>query len=169
MKSKQLNFFITEEDCVLINDFIKKNQGIIYSNDTLILESINSETYQLFLTHRNFIEDIVINSTPKGVKYFDIGRSYLLEFSSGGFYKNDFNSLHRGRLYYIKSYYEDSFLIEKADEFNKWCNNIFTFMKKNILNKYSLDKGYLYSASAIRWIEINSAKQTQDGLLWGKQ
>jgi hypothetical protein len=166
MKSKQINFFITPNDFQYINHFIKTHDILIYNIETEKVDEIKENMHQVFLTKENYIDNLVFSSTKKGDKYFDIGRSYVLEVSLGGFYTNTKKDFTNGRVYFVMSYYEGEHLIYKSDSFNKWCEQFIKFLKKDVLKKYPIDKDYLYSQSAIEWINTNDAVQSNSGQCW---
>ncbi|WP_417368378.1 hypothetical protein [Flavobacterium beibuense] len=167
MRSRQINFFISAKDYGIINDYIIRNQIVIYGTDTSITNSIDVDTHQVFLTKKEYVENLVINFTPNGIRYFDIFKSYLLELSLGGFYPNSKNAMNRGRVYFTKSYYDnDDKICNKSVLLNDLYEEFIKFLKKNLLVRYSGDKDYLYSQSAIEWIETNEAIQTKCGQRW---
>ncbi|OCA77105.1 hypothetical protein BBI01_01185 [Chryseobacterium artocarpi] len=178
MTSKQLNFFITDRDLELISDFFKGKSVKI------LLESNISDNYEIqalnqlpdkdmqslvYLCDSKFLNEIEIKSTKNGVKYFDILSSSIMEFSSGGFDTDDQNTIHRGRFYYVKSFYNKfDDLEKKSNSYIEWCDNIIRRFKKEFLKKYSNDKEDLYSQSAIEWIENNNAVKSGGGFGWKK-
>ncbi|GAA3758013.1 hypothetical protein [Flavobacterium ginsengiterrae] len=174
--SKQLNFFITPEDYNSINSFLKECSAIILTNDDIkkeknILNSItdlNEDVKQIFLTRNDFLKDVVIKTIEDDISYYYITSSALLEFSIGGFYPYDKNSLQSARFYYIKSYYdENGDFVSKSEDFVSWCDEIFKIFKKLFLKKYSKD--CYCSDSAIKWIESNNAVLNNGGQKWSKQ
>lgn len=173
--SKQLNFFITPEDYYPINTFLKECNAIILINDNIGKENnisnsivdLNEEIKQVFLTRNNFLKDIVIKTIEDDISYYYITSSPLLEFSIGGFYPYDKNSLQSARFYYIKAYYdENGDFVSKHEDFINWCDEIFKKFKKKFLKKYSKD--CYCSESAIKWIELNDAVLNNGGQQWSK-
>ena len=130
MKSKQLNFFITPDDYYLIDNFLKENMSIILTDNEIenpnkkdfLLVNKNENLNQIYLTKEDFLHEVKI--IKDGVKYYYLVSSNLLEFSLGGFYSYDKNSLHRARFYYIKAYYENGAFIEKSTNFTNWCDEL---------------------------------------------
>lgn len=179
MASKQLNFFITPEEHSRINNMILE-KGIIVLLDEKIkstedfevlntLPDIEEEIFQVYLTSPRFIDKIFIKSTKNGIKYFEIDRSYLLEFSLGGFYPYDTTLLQRARFYYVKSFYNTyDDLEKKSNPYFEWCEDVIKTFRKEFLKRYSKEKEFFYSQSAIDWIEKNNAVETGGGLGWKK-
>lgn len=173
--SKQLNFFITPKDYNLIKDFLFKSGSMILTNIdiekrkdiNISTNDLNDDIKQVFLTKKDFLDKVIIK-TIDDISYYYITSSLLLEFSLGGFYKYDENSLQSGRLYYIKAFYDDNGdFVHKPDDFIKWCDEIFRIFKKTFLKKYS--KNCYCSESAIKWIELNNAVLNNGGQQWSKQ
>lgn len=178
MSSKQLNFFITPEDYSRINEFIIQQKAKILLNQDLSNEvdiffrdelPDNNQIFQVYLSLNKFEDNIIILTTKKGLKYFDIQESCILEFSFGGFYPSNPNILQRARFYYTKSFYDNNGVATgKRNDFVLWCDDFIKEFKKEFLIKYSKEKEFLYSKSAIDWIEKNEAKETEGGLGWEK-
>ncbi|OCA77104.1 hypothetical protein BBI01_01180 [Chryseobacterium artocarpi] len=179
MASKQLNFYITPNDYERINTMISENDIIvlckskIFADNNIVytnkLPNIDEEIFQVYFTDSRFLERIKILSTNNGIRYFDIDESYLLEFDLGGFYPYDRTILQRSRFYYVKSFYNaESNLEKKSDLFCDWADGIIKNFKNEILRKYSKEKYFFYSESAINWIEENNAIEKPGGLGWKK-
>lgn len=176
MSSKQLNFYITPEEHERINEFIHKKGALILLNqkisndDKIELQSEipKNDVFQIFLSNNEFVKKVKINTTGNNhIKYFGIDESYLLEFDLGGFYPYDRNILHRGRFYYVKSFWnEDDVLEKKSNDFTLWCDDIIKDFRKEFLKRFSKEKTFFYSDSAIKWIEDNNASETGGGLSW---
>lgn len=180
MASKQLNFFITENEYPKINEFfaIKEIKVLLEENiddDLRVfpLEQLPQKNdYQpmIYLTNNRFLHETKILSTKNNIKYFDMRRSPILEFSMGGFITEDRDLLDRGRFYYVKSFYnEHDELEKKSDSFCEWCDSVIRDFKKEFLQRYSNDKDFFYSKSAIEWIEKNNAEEMGGGLGWKKR
>lgn len=174
--SKQLNFFITSEDYNSVNSFLKECGAMILANDDIGKENnisnsiidLKEEVKQVFLTRNEFLKDVVIKTIEDNISYYYITSSFLLEFSIGGFYPYDKNSLQSARFYYIKAYYNESGdFVTKSEDFVNWCDEIFKKFKKIFLKKYSKD--CYCSESAIKWIELNNAVLNNGGQQWSKQ
>lgn len=178
MSSKQLNFFITPEEHQKINEFFAKKGSVVLLNQDIsdndkieIKHGIpENYVYKIYLSNLEFINKIKINTTNTdngNIKSFDILESYLLEFNLGGFFPNDKNVLQRGRFYYVKSFWNDqNVLEEKSSDFIKWCDDFVKEFRKEFLQKYSKEKTFLYSKSAIKWIEENNASEDNGGQQW---
>lgn len=180
MASKQLNFFITPDDHNRINEMILESNILVILKQNIsgtseivpskALPSIEANIFQLYLTTSQFLDKIKILETDNGIKYFDINRSHLLEFSLGGYYPYDRDILNSGRLYYVKSFYNNlEELEEKSNVFCEWSDGIIKNFKKEFLQRYSNDKDFLYSKSAIEWIEKNNAEEMGGGVGWKKK
>ncbi len=171
--SKQLNFFITPEDYNSINVYLKECSSIILANNNIGKEkyinnsiiNLDEDVKQVFLTKNDFFDEVVIKTIENNISYYYITSSPLLEFSLGGFYPYDKNSLQIGRFYYIKAYYDSNGnFVYKSENFISWCDEIFKKFKKNFLKKYSKD--CYCSESAIKWIELNKAVLNNGGQQW---
>ncbi|MEJ5049764.1 hypothetical protein WH221_07975 [Chryseobacterium culicis] len=177
MSSKQLNFFITHLEHEKINELIKKEEvavilkkDITPTSEVSISEKlpiVEDDIFQVYFSSSEFLEKIVVLSTDDGKRYFDIDESYLLQFNLGGFYPYDKNFLQRGRFYYVKDYYNKQDVLEKkSNEFIEWCDHFIKEFRKEFLNKYPKGDIFLYSDSAIKWIEENNATLINGGQQW---
>ncbi|MFH7010879.1 hypothetical protein ACHRV5_03355 [Flavobacterium sp. FlaQc-52] len=173
--SKQLNFFITSEDYNSMDSFLKECSALILVNDNtekqkninISINDLNEDIKQIFLTKKDFLDKVIIK-TIDDISYYYITASLLLEFSLGGFFPYDKNSLQSGRFYYIKAYYdENGDSISKSEDFTSWCDEIFRKFKKIFLKKYS--NNCYCSESAIKWIELNNAVLNNGGQQWSKR
>lgn len=171
--SKQLNFFITPEDYSSISIFLKECNSIILANNNIGKEKdqsnslidLDEDTKQVFLTKNDLFNKVVVKTLENNFSYYYITSSPLLEFSLGGFYPYDINSLQSGRFYYIKAFYdENGDFVSKSEDFVSWCDEIFKKFKKKFLKKYSKD--CYCSESAIKWIELNNAVLNNGGQQW---
>lgn len=176
MSSKQLNFYITPEEHERINEFIIKKGAIILLNEKISsenkMESQNeiptNDIFQIYLSNNEFAKKVKINTIESNnIKYFDIEESYLLEFDLGGFYPYDKSILHRGRFYYVKSFWNKNDVLEKkSNDFTLWCDDFIKDFRKEFLKRFSKEKTFFYSDSAIKWIEDNNALEGGGGLNW---
>ncbi|OCA77106.1 hypothetical protein BBI01_01190 [Chryseobacterium artocarpi] len=157
---------LTKNIIVILKQNISDKGEVIISKT---LPTIEDEIFQVYLSAPQFLDKIEVLSTDNGKKYFDILRSYLLEFSLGGFYPYNKNLLHRARFYYVKSFYDKyDDLEQKSNSFCEWGDSVIRDFKKEFLKRNSDDKGDLYSQSAIEWINNNNAVKTGGGLEWKK-
>ena len=96
--------------------------------------------------------------------FLTLSRSNLLEFSLGGLSSRDKNVLNSGRFYYVKSFYNNFGILEdKSNSFCEWCDSITRDFKKEFLLKYSKENPFLFSKSAIQWIDQNKAQEFGGG------
>lgn len=179
MRAKQLNFFITPDEHNRINEMILEKKIIVLLNqnnnsltDFKIVNQLppaNNDIFQIYLSAANFLDRMFITTIDSKNYYFSIDESYLLEFNLGGFYSDDDSFFKRGRFYYVKSFYNQYYMLEqKSNSFSEWCDNVIKDFKKEFLKRYSDDKYFLYSQSAIDWIEENNAAMTGGGFGWKK-
>ncbi|WP_428232722.1 hypothetical protein [Flavobacterium sp.] len=174
--SKQLNFFITPEDYNSVNSFLKECGAMVLADGDIGKEenvstsiiNLNEDTKQVFLSRNDFFEKVMIKTFENNISYYYITSSPLIEFSIGGFYPYDKNSLQSARFYYIKAYYdENGDFVSKPDDLINWFDEVFKKFKKVFLKKYSKD--CYCSESAIKWIELNNAVLNNGGQQWSKQ
>lgn len=160
------------DDYYLIDNFLKEYKSILLTDDQIenptkndfSLINKDEDVHQIYLTKEDSLNEVKI--IEDGVRYYYLVSSHLLEFSLGGFYPYDKNSLQRARFYYIKAYYDNGQFIYKSDNFTHWCDELMKQFKKKFLKKYSKDNNCLYSESAIKWIEFNDAKLLNGGQQW---
>lgn len=175
MSSKQLNFFITQEDYSSINSFLMEHNAIMLTdnyinkktNNNDLLKYKNEDIHQIYLTQNDFLDKVVIKNLENNIYYYYITSSFILELSLGGVYSYDKNLLQRGRFYYVKKYYDDNGnFVVKPDIFINWCDEIMKQFKTCFLKKHVMDKDCYYSETAIKWIELSNAKLINGGQQW---
>ncbi|MBC7554565.1 MAG: hypothetical protein H7257_11360 [Taibaiella sp.] len=172
MRSKQLNFFIVEDDWKSINDFLSQNyvqiitqpihdKDYIFSSDVsktkegefkkvyMTCESFNKNVYTKFIDEQNYylLDDIC---------------SYAIEFSRGGTYPNKPDEIARARFYFVTQYYQNEQIIRKDSDFIKWADNILAMFKKNFL--LTNISGYGISDKALKWMKANGKILSDSGL-----
>jgi hypothetical protein len=166
-----MNFFITPDDKSKINAFFKSNDCLVIPNHVktkkiesdLSLEQDN--LFQIFLTTKNFKKEISFKRIEEtNLYYVDVVKSLVIEFDIGGFYPFSNKELHRGRLYCVTSFYENTSLVPKDQQFIKWMNHIFKLFPKDFLHKRNDYFGYFFSRNAIRWVDENNAQLVEGGL-----
>jgi hypothetical protein len=164
MNSTQLNFFIVPSDWPAIMEFlnsydIKLINEPILNPQSLKLLSVNSNAERqypktLILTHSSFHEYLFFDY-KEGTNSYSINRlkSYILEFSPGGFFPNDQYTLHRGRFYCVTRFYAtNGEQIEKSRDFLDWAKRINKSFKKQFLMKNGDEKIILFSHETMKWI-----------------
>ena len=176
MDSKQFNFYTTPRDIEGIAKFLKSRYAIILvdqyigTNKSTLnsLSDVDTGIFQLYITTQHFHENVSILTTKqKKIKYFDKTSSPILQYNLGGFFPYDLSSLQRARFYYIRSYFdENQQLAYKSNDFINWCDSLINDFKDTFLKKYDKEKAFLYSESAISWIEENDADLINLGQQW---
>ncbi len=134
--------------------------------DHLFIDHVNDDpkAFQIYLTNEGHGKKVILNPQKAGY-YVDIGKSNAIEFSRGGFYPYSDKILHRARLYTVFDYYDDNGnLIEKDLDFKEWVNIIYKLFKKAFLKKTNVNKDFLFSENAIKWMLENEARVDTAGL-----
>jgi len=162
MNSKQLNFFLVPDDLPYVYDFFIRH-GVKYARineqEEIILESfpykhgevhdqicITSEDFRANIYSREgrIIRDITI----------DLDKSYVLQFTPGGFYPASSSVLHRGGLYCATSYFvSNGESVAKSDEFKSWVDRLFKSFKKEFLSKLNEKDRIFLSQRTIEWMK----------------
>ena len=132
MKS-QINFFITRNDQA---ELIRQLGGLgnFVCLDTIsldgaprILESaeineMGHEPLQIFIALQKNVSDIVLKELLHVTfRSVDVVRSPVVEFARC---YQDEHCVRRGRLYFIKGYYDQSAIFSKDEEFLKWGDGL---------------------------------------------
>jgi hypothetical protein len=171
--SKQLNFFITQEDHNRTNLLLQENEIFVLTNNKIsmwqnVLPKNEDEIFQVYLGCKRFFDNVYLYTNEfTGEKHIDILKSNILEFSLGGFYPYDRNVLQRARLYCPTEYYNDvDVLVKKPKEYISWCNSVIKIFKTKLLKRFEYETTYFYSQSAIDWILTNNAQLTMSGQSW---
>jgi hypothetical protein len=168
MNSKQLNFFLVPEDLPLVYDFFNK-QDIKYVRipkedaQDMSLESLpfrDGTAYeQRWFTIEDFRSHVFLkpNTHVPGF-YVDIDKSYVLQFTPGGFYPGNSKVLKRGRFYCPTSYFvSNGESVAKSDEFKSWVDKVFRLFKKEFLTRAGDQKWIYFSHRTLKWMEDTGA------------
>ncbi len=154
-----ISSFLTRNECVILIDGIKANYN------TKLVE-VKDDVFQIYLTKKEFLGNVKTLSTENGVEYYDNLVSPILQFNLGGFYPYDNTLLQRARFYYIKGFYAKSNFVNKSEQFIEWAESIIESFKKDFLTRYPKEKSFLYSETAIDWINKNNANLINGGQQW---
>jgi hypothetical protein len=167
MNSKQLNFFISDEDRGAVNDFLKEQGCILIRNNVKeipeafigsIDELHHPKATIVYFTNVYYKPDVVFkHQNVQNVYYVDIDTSPVLQFTLGGspFKKSE---LERGRLYFFTKNLVNGEWVSKDEPFIKWCDDIMKKFKKRFLKNTVLDKSIYFTENAVKWYHDNSAK-----------
>lgn len=161
MKSSQINFYFTQEDVKILEQFIKENGLVILSQptktkefnivDSLLWNDTGARADKL-ITSPELMKQIVLKYIESKNYYIvDVIQSPVIEF----FYpKNIDNKMLRGRIYYVKdSLSEDDKLVPKSNEFIELSSNLMKWVKKNIKNvKYNGFENFLVTQNTVTWL-----------------
>ena len=175
MKSSQMNFFVLPDDMGDIMEFLRKNNIVCVKQssnnknrifcDNIDIKKYSSHIY--YLTDKRFIKNISVDYIDSQNHYFvNDMTSYVIQFDIGGFYANKLNELNRGRLYFIKGYYdENKRFLDKDSEFVKWATDVLKKFKKTFLKHgKNILKDVWLSSKTIEWIKENNASELPSGL-----
>jgi hypothetical protein len=143
MKSSQINFYFTKEDMLEVDAFVKEKGIIIIQerNSSTKIETINSlgnfdtcKKKGSLLTLPKEIDSIKTTFIDKQNFYtVDIISSPVIEISPSFIHNN---ILSRGRLYYIKTYYnENNEYVDKPSELLQTATDLFKWIKKHFKPK----------------------------------
>jgi hypothetical protein len=160
----QLNFFITPLDWPKVLDFlVKHNIQLIEEPDAkpekIDLKPVTTRAEQhpktMYITDRAFSDHIFFDYSEKRDEYsIDIFKSYLLEFSPGGFFPIKPNELERGRFYCVTSYYvTNGEKVAKNEDFVKWVQKLFRLFKREFLVKMGDERMIWFSKNTLEWID----------------
>jgi hypothetical protein len=165
-RSKQLNFFIHPDDWESIVKFNQSQKVMMMGTKSTIyeIEKVDHFKFQVYLTQQHFIDNREIHFDDE-TTFIDLSSSSIVEFSLGGFYPNSLTTLHRGRLYYVKSYWAEGSIESKGNDFNAWAIEYFRLFKRTFLKKNEFDKTYQMSNTTIDWATKNKAAVDPSGLV----
>jgi hypothetical protein len=174
MNSKQLNFYITDQDKIAINDFFKEKKCVLLKDNIADLHSMFLESMlqqkgilKAYLSTEEYVNKVEYSYLEsKEYHYFNIVKSLAIELDFGGFYPYSNKELHRGRLYYILKYYSESSgeLVKKEDGFIAWADDIFKSFKKKFLKQSPAYSGMFFSEQCLDWINKSGAKLAGGGM-----
>ncbi|MGX5819686.1 hypothetical protein ACWKWU_15925 [Chitinophaga lutea] len=170
MSSKQINFFITNDDLLSVVNFFKNNDCILVQNE---VDKVNNnyddidrilargkKAFQVYLTHPGVSDIVNYRQFEENHYYVDIVRSNVLEFGFGGMYEND---LRRSRFYFVTSFFQDADSIKKTPDFTKWADSLMKRFRKEFLIKSDFNTSSLFSPAAIKWAEVQGAELREGG------
>lgn len=165
--SKQANFFIHPDDWPEILSF-NISQGVIMVEVNAELNSIfqsrdHNFKHQVYLTTLEFLNDGLVNLHEK-YYYLDVAKSYVIQFTCGGFYPNSINTLNRARLYCNLSYWHLNEKIEKEKIFLDFTNSYFNEFNRKFLKKSEFNKDFRMSMQAIAWANLHQARLSDSAL-----
>lgn len=164
MNTKQLNFFITNEDLLAISLFLKKaNCSIVRNNVSNINEAfvsandiLNRNSFQLFILDEHCKNEVYFKYLEsKAYYYIDIEKSAVIEFDFGGLFSKE---LHRSRFYYVCKYYNNGEQVSKDSDFIKWGDSLLRNFKKQFLKKKNDKYAVLLSGAAAIWCAEEEAE-----------
>ena len=168
MNSKQLNFFLVPEDLPFVYDFFNRMDVRYIRVNNKEKEDVTLEHFpfrhgtayeQICITHIDFSSNIYLSTWQNGEYFVDLEKSYVLQFTPGGFYPFSSHILNRGGFYCATSYFvSNGESVAKPDEFKKWVDKLFKSFKKEFL-LVKLDERYpiFISQRAIEWMKNNGA------------
>jgi len=168
MNSKQLNFFLIPEDLPDVYDFfsghkVKYGRIIEGTSDEITFESFpfkHGMPYeQIYLTTEDFHSNIFLKKGKILPEFsVDIDKSYILQFTPGGFYPASSHVLHRGGFYCATSYFvSNGESVAKSNEFKTWVDKLFKSFKKEFLSKLNDKDRIFLSLRTIEWMKKTGA------------
>ena len=94
MNSKQINFYITPQDIIQVNNLLDEKSSVIFKGNTKELGSnlnynlvLNPENiFQVYICNEEFKKKLFFEQMKLGEYYIDVMKSYVIEFGIGGFY-----------------------------------------------------------------------------------
>ncbi len=142
MKSRQINCYLTLDDIVEIEKYLKeKNLEILATPSRAKNISIINNLNTIDDNFLSLKKHIILNNQKQLVMshYIENQNYYLIDVTKNPvieFWQPYFNAsqkiLRRGRLYYVKEYYDQEGLIcEKNPEFLKMADDFFKWFRKN--------------------------------------
>jgi len=168
MNSKQLNFFLVPEDLSFVYEFFNRHE-VKYvrvgksEREEIALESFpyrHGKTYeQICLTSESFRSNIFLQKgriIPDIT--VDIDKSYVLQFTPGGFYPASSRVLHGGGFYCTTDYFvSNGESVAKNNEFKSWVDKFFKSFKKEFLSTLNAKERIFFSHRTIEWMQETGA------------
>ncbi len=165
MKSRQINFFISNNELPNFNKYLAENGWLIIKAESLQPEPTiipyietkdQSDSNKIFLVPAKSLAQVKFTFVEKRNCYVvdEFSNSPVIELLRP-YYDEEKNTLGRGRLYYIKAdYNEQKELISKSDEFLAAAEKLFRGFRKIFKNVKSAEfKSYLISKNTAKLIE----------------
>ena len=171
MNSKQINFFLSNEDLPEVNIFFLEKKCLIFKRDKENPEVFSNynivknpeNIFQVCVSKDEFKDKIFYEFIESKNYSVDILKSYCIEFTIGGIYPYSNKEFHSSRFYYITEYFDNDKTVRKDKEFINWADDIFKSFKKRFLKKESEYSNRFLTEKFIDWIRMNNAKITTDG------
>lgn len=168
MRSSQINFYLTSEDILEIEEYIKERQILIipqpqYSKELQFSNSLTEYDGKKLWSDKYLVlkenVDLVLTNHIDTQNYYlvNVLDSPVIEFSNC-IIKN--NIMSRGRIYYTKTTYDkEGNLLEKPASFLQTTHDLFKWIKKRFKpNKDSVStmagmEMFLISERTLKWIQ----------------
>lgn len=143
MKSRQINFYLTQHDQVELEERVLESAEWLpvaathtgkmpKRLQTTLIHRMGDERLQIFVCHPSQYGELVSIDVPdQRYKLVDVVKSPAIEFarcfSSG-------KKLRRGRFYYVSRYFDDEGkIVAKDDKFLRWAEGLFKISKKALI------------------------------------
>ncbi len=159
MKSHQINFFMTPEDAVELQQYINLQGLVVVATSNTVCEPKIIETFtnikdlKIYFTLPKFLKDIKMNYFENRDEYVVIDYSSTLIEYIASRYDKESNEMNKGRLYYKTVLYNETDEEKQNDEdFLIVAKNLFNWFKKHFKDT-----------------KINSRHTTKRTMLWAKQ
>lgn len=138
MQGRQVHFFVTREDHLLLERFIGVEVGFVAMRaeshrsapeliDSTVVEKMGGESLEVFLTRSGDVGKIVFNERG-GIYKIDVELSPAIQFIRGF---EDGRVLRSASMYYIPRYCDASGSAVKKDQgFIDWAEKVFSTVKR---------------------------------------
>lgn len=149
MNSRQLNFYLNLSDQHLFDQMLRANEQTKLCRyqteqaspcflESSIIRKMGEEALKIVLVRKSDIENIQYRKIrDRNIYSIDTIRSPVIEFSRC--YVAD-NIIRRGRLYFVKTHYDDKdILIKKSSDFLAWANQLLDEARESLASYLSGD------------------------------
>ena len=148
MNSKQVNYYITENELEDFDDYLASNKGLVVglpmvSSNVVALSSIkelNTHKFKWPLSFR-IVQEEMMNEIrtrfveKQGYYLIDTLRSPVIEMSKC-YFDTKTKGIRIARLYYQTGYYDENEMwVKKNDTFIKWADNLLKEFKNKYVNE----------------------------------
>lgn len=175
MDSRQINFYMMPKDIEEFEIWLKQRVDSVflalpmYEEELRIIETLAISTKEkdmwltVFLAPEHLLDKIIVKYVPAQEYYLiDNLKSPVMEFGRC-YYDWENKKMRRGRLYYIKGYYDDNKEWKFKDEsFLNWADEIFKWFRRHFKNqKLTGFEGWLVTKRTAEWVEKEGGELLQ--------
>ena len=168
MKSKQINFYITQEDVDSLYQLVRSIGWCVVPSrlETEQVSVVDTNPLSAFFVLKHQLKDVRTKLIGTSNSYkVQISDSPAIEFWAPAIDAEN-QAIHRGRIYLTCEYFSGGQLVEKNSEFLNASKNLMLWIRKRLKSVKSDELGdVLISKNAQEWVEESHGKFVRNNIL----